>query len=133
MTQDNSYEMITIAVEPYEQESQSTETSVVNPRGIPWFSEGQPNEDQPNKNLVKHEKTLSVAELEAKMSGFLQMVGRVFSSAEKEANKTSGMSLTEIELSVEIGAEGEIRLIGSGAKANGKSAIKLKFTREKGE
>ncbi len=60
------------------------------------------------------------------------MVGRIFSSAEKEAKKTSGMNLTEIELSVEIGAEGEIRLIGSGAKANGKSAIKLKFTRDKG-
>jgi hypothetical protein len=30
---------------------------------------------------------------------------------------------------VEIGAEGEIRLIGSGAKANGKGAIKLKFKR----
>lgn len=126
MTQDNSYEMITIAVEPYEQETRSTETSGGNTRG--WFSE-----DQPNKNSAKHEKTLSVAELEAKMSGFLQMVGRIFSSAEKEAKKTSGMSLTEIELSVEIGAEGEIRLIGSGAKANGKSAIKLKFTREKGE
>jgi hypothetical protein len=126
MTQDNSHEMITIAVEPYEQEARSAETSGGNTRG--WFSE-----DQPNKNLAKNEKTLSVAELEAKMSGFLQMVGRIFSSAEKEAKKTSGMSLTEIELSVEIGAEGEIRLIGSGAKANGKSAIKLKFTREKGE
>lgn len=33
MTQDDSHEMITIAVEPYEQETQSTETSVVNPRG----------------------------------------------------------------------------------------------------
>ena len=82
--------------------------------------------------MVKHEKTLSVDELEAKMSGFLQMVGRVFNSAEKEAKKASGMCLDEIELSVEIGAEGEIRLIGSGAKASGKSAIKLKFKREKG-
>ena len=126
MTQDNSHEMITIAVEPYEQETRSAETSDGTPRG--WF-----NEDQPNKNSAKHEKTLSVADLEAKMTGFLQMVGRIFSSAEKEAKKTSGMNLTEIELSVEIGAEGEIRLIGSGAKANGKSAIKLKFTREKGE
>ena len=126
MTQDAGSEMITIAVEAYDQEPRSAETSGGNQRG--WFSE-----EQPNKNSVKHEKTISVAELEAKMSGFLQMVGRVFNSAEKEAKKTSGMNLTEIELSVEIGAEGEIRLIGSGAKANGKSAIKLKFTREKGE
>jgi hypothetical protein len=125
MSQDASYEMITIAVEPYDQETRSVENLVGNTRG--WFSE-----DQPNNNSAKHEKTLSVAELEAKMSGFLQMVGRVFSSAEKEAKKTSGMCLDEIELSVEIGAEGEIRLIGSGAKASGKSAIKLKFKREKG-
>jgi len=126
MTQGNNYGMITIAVEPcdepYAQAPQSAETSGDNQRG--WF-----NEDQPNKNLVKHEKTLSVDELEAKMSGFLQMVGRVFSSAEKEAKKASGMCLDEIELSVEIGAEGEIHLIGSGAKASGKSAIKLKFKR----
>ncbi len=125
MSEDASYGMITIAVEPYEEETQSAATSVVNPRG--WGKEAQSD-----KNLVKHEKTLSVEELEEKMSGFLQMVGRVFSSAEKEAKKTSGMCLDEIELSVEIGAEGEIRLIGSGAKASGKSAIKLKFKREKG-
>ena len=126
MSEDASFGMITIAVEPSEQEARSAETSGDNTRG--WF-----NEEQPNKNSAKHEKTLSVAELEAKMSVFLQMVGRVFSSAEKEAKKTSGMCLDEIELSVEIGAEGEIRLIGSGAKASGKSAIKLKFKREKGE
>jgi hypothetical protein len=125
MTDDARQEMITIAVEAYD-DQESVETSGGNQRG--WF-----NEESPNKNLVKREKILSVDELEAKMSGFLQMVGRVFSSAEKEAKKTSGMCLDEIELSVEIGAEGEIRLIGSGAKASGKSAIKLKFKREKGE
>ncbi len=73
---------------------------------------------------------LSVTDLETKMSGFLQMVSRIFSSAEQEAKKTAGMSLDEIELSVEIGAEGEIRLIGSGVKASGKGAIKLKFKRQ---
>ena len=126
MTQDNSsYEMITIAVEPYEDKTQ-VGSSVANPRG---FLSG---ESQSGKNLLKTEKTLTVGELEQKMSGFLQMVGRVFSSAEKEAKKTSGMCLDEIELSVEIGAEGEIRLIGSGAKASGKSAIKLKFKRVEG-
>jgi hypothetical protein len=120
MTQDAGFETITIAVEPYEDQTQ-TGSSVAHPRG--WGGEAQSS-----KNM-KQEKTLTVAELEQKMSGFLQMVGRVFSSAEKEAKKTAGMCLDEIELSVEIGAEGEIRLIGSGAKASGKSAIKLKFKR----
>jgi len=122
MTQDASNEMITIAVESYENEPRLNESPVSNPRG--WF-----NEDQPNKNIVRAEKTISVQELEQKMSGFLGMVSRLFSSAEKEAKKSSGMCLDEIELSVEIGAEGEIRLIGSGIKANGKGAIKLKFKR----
>ena len=120
MTQNADSEMITIAVEPYEDETQSG-GSVANPRG--WGGEAQSSKN------IKQEKTLTVAELEQRMSVFLQMVGRVFSSAEKEAKKTSGMCLDEIELSVEIGAEGEIRLIGSGAKASGKSAIKLKFKR----
>ncbi|MBD2149736.1 hypothetical protein H6F44_06295 [Pseudanabaena sp. FACHB-1277] len=124
MTQDNSYEMITIAVEPYEEENQQdVEALVPQPRGLV-------SQLQPNKNAVKQDTTqISVGDLEQKMSGFLGMVGRVFSSAEKEAKKTAGMCLDEIELSVEIGAEGEIRLIGSGAKANGKGAIKLKFKR----
>ena len=120
MSQDVSYEMITIAVEAYEDETQAGKP-LANPRG--WGGEAQAT-----KNL-KQEKTMTVADLEQKMSGFLQMVSRVFSSAEKEAKKTAGMCLDEIELSVEIGAEGELRLIGSGAKASGKSAIKLKFKR----
>ena len=124
MSQDASKEMITIAVEGYEDENQAVdEAPVSNKRGLV-------SQLLPNKNAVKQDTTqISVGDLEQKMSGFLGMVGRVFSSAEKDAKKTAGMCLDEIELSVEIGAEGEIRLIGSGAKANGKGAIKLKFKR----
>jgi hypothetical protein len=125
MSQDPSYEMITIAVEPYEDETQAEKRAVDNQRG--WGGEAQASKN------IKQEKTMTVDDLEQKMSGFLQMVSRVFSSAEKEAKKTAGMCLDEIELSVEIGAEGELRLIGSGAKATGKSAIKLKFKRVKEE
>jgi len=123
MSEDASYGMITIAVEDYEDGNQVVETPTSNTRGLV-------GQLLPNKNAVKQDTTqVSVSELEQKMSGFLGMVARVFSSAEKEAKKTAGMCLDEIELSVEIGAEGEIRLIGSGAKANGKGAIKLKFKR----
>ena len=123
MTQDASNEMITIAVEPYGDEAQSFDSSDSNTRGI--FGR-----DEPNKNVVKRDTIqLSSQDLEKKMSSFLEMVGRVFSAAEKDAKKTAGMCLDEIELSAEIGIEGEIRFIGSGAKANGKSAIKLKFKR----
>ncbi|MDF5711051.1 MAG: hypothetical protein PUP90_26115 [Nostoc sp. S4] len=40
------------------------------------------------------------------------------------------MQLDEIELSVEISTEGEVKLIGNGAKAVSKGAIKLKFKRQ---
>lgn len=79
------------------------------------------------------EVTLNSAELEKKMTEFLQVVGRIFKQAEQEAQidqksgKTSGMQLTEVELSVEISAEGEVKLV-AGGKAAGKGAIKLKFT-----
>jgi hypothetical protein len=80
------------------------------------------------------EVKLNSAELEKKMTDFLQVVGRIFKQAEQEAQidqksgKTSGMQLTEVELSVEISAEGEVKLV-AGGKAAGKGSIKLKFTR----
>lgn len=68
--------------------------------------------------------------LEQEMAHFLQVIGRLFSRAEQQAQVNSGMQLEEIELSVEISGEGEVKLIGSGAKASGKGAIKLTFKRQ---
>jgi hypothetical protein len=74
------------------------------------------------------EVRLNSVDLESKMANFLQMVGRLFQQAEEQSYLEPGMRLTEVELSVEIGAEGEVKLI-AGGKATGKGAIKLKFTR----
>lgn len=41
----------------------------------------------------------------------------------------SGYSLDEIELSLEVGAEGEIGLLGTGGKLSGKGSISLKLKR----
>jgi len=73
---------------------------------------------------------VSAQKLEQEMTHFLQVVGRLFSRAEQQAQVNSGMQLDEIELSVEISGEGEVKLIGTGAKAGGKGAIKLKFKRQ---
>lgn len=73
---------------------------------------------------------VSAQKLEQEMSHFLQVVGRLFNRAEQQAKVNSGMQLEEIELSVEISGEGEVKLIGSGAKASGKGAIKLTFKRQ---
>jgi hypothetical protein len=38
--------------------------------------------------------------------------------------------LEEIELTVEVNAEGQLGILGNGGKAGGKGGIKLKFTRK---
>ena len=72
---------------------------------------------------------ISVNSLEQKMSQFLQSVNRLFHQAEQQTTHSSGIQLDEIQLSIEISGEGEIKLIGSGGKAGGKGAIVLKFKR----
>ncbi|MCL6754669.1 hypothetical protein KBT16_28285 [Nostoc sp. CCCryo 231-06] len=73
---------------------------------------------------------VSAQTLEQNMSHFLKVVGSLFSQAEQQAKVNSKMQLDEIELSVEISADGEVKLIGSGVKAGSKGAIKLKFKRQ---
>ena len=72
---------------------------------------------------------VSTQKLEAEMSKFLQVVSRVFSRAEKQVNPQSGLKLDEIEVSVEINGEGEVKLLGTGGKAGTKGGITLKFKR----
>jgi hypothetical protein len=73
---------------------------------------------------------VSAQKLEQEMSHFLQVIANVFNSAEQQAQFTCGIQLDEIELSIEISAEGQVKLIGSGAKAAGKGAITLTFRRK---
>nr|WP_281257084.1 hypothetical protein [Calothrix elsteri] len=40
------------------------------------------------------------------------------------------MQLDEIELTVEINGEGQVKLLGNGIKAGGKGGIKLTFKRK---
>ena len=84
-------------------------------------------------------RKVSVVELEQKMSQFLSVVGRLFRQAEQQANltaaqspgKTSHLKLDEVEMSIEITAGGEVKLI-AGGKAETKGSIKLKFKRVDG-
>jgi hypothetical protein len=85
-------------------------------------------EETSNSKSVGDAVKVSTEKLEQEMTHFLQVVGRLFSRAEQQAN--AGMQLDEIELSVEISAEGEVKLVGNGAKAGGKGAIKLVFRRQ---
>ena len=71
---------------------------------------------------------LPVAQLEQNMNQFLQLIGRLFKQVDQQIGAESDMKLDEVELSVEISGEGEVKLV-AGGKAAGKGAIKLKFTR----
>lgn len=73
---------------------------------------------------------INANKLQNEMEQFLNVVGRLFSQVERQQTETKPkMHLDEIELSVEISGEGQVLLIGSGAKASSKGAIKLKFKR----
>lgn len=74
------------------------------------------------------EVRLPVAQLEQNMTQFLHLIRRLFKQVDQEIGSESGMKLDEVELLVEIGGEGEVKLV-AGGKAAGKGAIKLKFTR----
>lgn len=91
----------------------------------------QASEAQRSYREITQEKGVKVPvpALEQKMSRFLKSVSRIFHQAEQETQKNSGMQLDEIELSVEISGEGEIKLMGTGGKAGSKGAIKLTFKR----
>ena len=66
--------------------------------------------------------------LERQMTSFLSVVGRLFQQADQQIQSPTGVQLSEVELSVEISAKGEVKLVAGGEVA-GKGAIKLKFTR----
>lgn len=78
------------------------------------------------------EVSISASKLQREMKKFLEVVGELFEQAEQPRSTTvDTMQLDQIELAVEISAEGQVLLIGSGAKASGKGAIKLTFKRTK--
>lgn len=97
---------------------------------IPVPTEGQRGWGEEVRKRISSlkEVRLSVAQLEQNMAQFLHLIGRLFKQVDQEIGSESDMKLDEVELSVEIGGEGEVKLV-AGGKATGKGAIKMKFTR----
>ncbi|ACK69508.1 conserved hypothetical protein [Gloeothece citriformis PCC 7424] len=73
---------------------------------------------------------VQASKLETELSKFLSVVGKVFNHAQEQVNQQTGLKLDEIELTVEITAEGEVKLLGTGAKTATKGGITFKFKRE---
>jgi len=68
---------------------------------------------------------LDAQALKTQMQGLLNVVEEVFD----QASQQSGLNLDEVELTVEINAEGQVSLLGNGGKLGDKGGIKLKFKR----
>jgi hypothetical protein len=68
---------------------------------------------------------LDAQALKAQMDGLLAIVGDLFGQAEAQ----TGLKLSEVELSVEINAEGQVSLVGNGGKLGNTGGITLKFIR----
>ncbi|GAB4135269.1 MAG: hypothetical protein Fur0046_07910 [Cyanobacteria bacterium J069] len=65
--------------------------------------------------------------LEQNMSSFLSRMGRVLSRARQSAAEVAGMELEEIVLSVEVSGEGQVNLLGTGARLGTSGGMTLTF------
>jgi hypothetical protein len=68
---------------------------------------------------------ISADELKRQIGNLMAIVGDVFDQSRAE----TGMVLDGIELSIEISSEGQISILGSGGKLEGKGGIKFSFRR----
>ncbi|GAB4475964.1 MAG: hypothetical protein OHK0037_37410 [Elainellaceae cyanobacterium] len=70
---------------------------------------------------------VSTDTLEQNMSSFLSRMGRVLSRARQSAAEVAGMELEEIVLSVEVSGEGQVNLLGTGARVGTSGGMTLTF------
>ncbi|NJK51614.1 MAG: hypothetical protein HC936_00520 [Leptolyngbyaceae cyanobacterium SU_3_3] len=69
-------------------------------------------------SITRKRVPVDVALLKNQMSGMLRVVNELFTQAEEQ----TGMQLDEVELKVEINAEGNLSLVGNGGKLGGSLA-----------
>jgi hypothetical protein len=82
---------------------------------------GRPNVYAPS---FRKRRSIPTAQMKQEFEGFLEATEEVFSHINK---RESMLNLTEVEIDVEVSAEGKFSLLGSGGKIGSKGAIKLKF------
>jgi hypothetical protein len=68
---------------------------------------------------------ISADQLKQQIGNLIAVVGDVFDQSRGQ----TGLSLEEVELSIEISSEGQVSILGSGGKLEGKGGIKLSFKR----
>lgn len=75
--------------------------------------------------ITRHK--IEVTKLKQEMRGFLQAMRECLEEADKPDSK---IRLDEVEVCVEINAEGQLSLLGSGGKVGGKGSLTFKFKRQ---
>ena len=80
------------------------------------------------RNSLTQRIHINADELKQQIGNLLGVVGYVFDQAGTE----TGILLQKIELAIEIGAEGQVSILGSGGKVTGKGGITLFFERKSG-
>jgi hypothetical protein len=81
--------------------------------------------NQARKTLTQRVR-VDAEDLKREIGNLLVVVGDVFDQARNE----TGLSLEEVELSIEVSSEGQISILGSGGKIGGTGGIKLSFKRQ---
>ena len=81
---------------------------------------------QTRKSLTQRVQ-ISAEDLKREIGNLMAVVADVFDQAPPGA----GLSLEDVELSIEISSEGQISILGSGGKISGSGGIKLSFKRQR--
>jgi hypothetical protein len=89
------------------------------------FSTPESTLESVTKGFKRKRVPIDALALKAQMDGLLHVVGELFGQADQQ----TGMKLNEVELSVEINAEGQVSLVGNGGKLGNTGGITLKFIR----
>lgn len=80
------------------------------------------------ERIVKRDRvSVSADKVKAQMKGMIAIVNDLFD----DASARTGLQLDEVELSVEINAEGNVSLLGTGGTLGSKGGMTLKFVRPK--
>ncbi|WP_008310665.1 hypothetical protein [Leptolyngbya sp. PCC 6406] len=78
------------------------------------------------QTIIKRKRiSLDAKALKTQMENMVSIVNSIFD----QATSQTSLQLNEVELSVEINAEGQLSLIGNGGKLGNKGGITLKFIR----
>lgn len=87
---------------------------------------GTPDTIETTTSVTRRKRvSLDAQALKTQMESMLAIVNDLFS----QADDSTGLRLDEVELSVEISAEGQLSIVGNGGKLGNTGGIKLKFTR----